>query len=942
MLTDADLERMFAARNTPDAGRQLIRRIRETGPVRSLQGRMDTVRTRYVSRKMDRALYAESRTVEFPGLYMREHDATTLEYWPQPVELDIKTGAAGKGGTRVQHTPDLFIITTEQFVVEEWREEARLLRLAMESPDRFWKDDDGRWHYGPVEEHLTKLGIDYRLRSADEHPRVLLSNLQFLEDYTLESTPVVPDGEAKRLQKLLGEVGHMSHLELIGEHGFSADHVFQLVLSRDVYVDLHDTILRKTAELTIYANETVGKADAVLRRGNQQALPSSAMPIRVGQPFMYDGKPLKVAMLGTTSIIARDADGVEFPLGLQLVSDLFKQQMLEAGASNTLEPEANLDEVIVEQKKLSKAIERLEALQAPEASGLSERTLRRMRAKVAGVTSPQAQLEALMPELEGNRNAKLPAKVIEVAKKALKHHNTPACPTVKATFHRFLVLCEEEDVIPMSQSSFYEWVKGFTDVRAREGRRKAKAQAPIPLTYDYEHPVHGVLPHEVVYCDHTILNLMTKGMVLPELGKPVLTLMVDGAMTKPRAFYLSYQPAGNDAVLMCLRDYVRRNGRLPRVLVLDNGKEFHSVALKQFCSMFGIAIRWRRRSTPRDSTVVERMLGASEQEVISALAGNSIKLKDPRSVSSSHLPDKHIAWTLPARHGALEHYFFKVMPQRIHPRLGMTPDAFEQKCIREMGAREHLMVRYDMQFKLLTAPNPATNPVRAVDRQRGVYVDGIYYWNDRLGNAKAGESVEVRVEPWNARLIYINLQGAWICGQARDGGRLNGRFRYEQEVLTREERRRKKTAANNDKGTVKHAKNRVLMWEPEHWDERLREQMSEAYYIYHRLGMTEVMPEATNALGTSVALPLPRGSDMSLIHGIEAEPDVKPVSDAQDDADEAAPAPSPDAKAKVSGGRKKGSTSKPSAPKTTKAAAVPPASSLATASSTDDDSSDYF
>lgn len=930
MLNDTELERLFAQWRTPEAGRKLIRRIRETGPVRALQGRMDTVRTRYMSTKMKRAVYAESRTVEFPGLFVREHDPATHEYWPQPIELDIKTSVAGKCGTRVQHIPDLFVIEAHRFVMEEWREEARLLRLAMEKPDRFWKDDDGQWHYGPVEEHLAKLGISYRLRSADEHPRVLLSNLHFLEDYSRESTPAVPEGEAKRLLKLLAEVGHISHAELIGEHAFAADHVFQLILSRDAYVDLDSTLLRKTADLTIYANETIGKTDALLKRRNEQPLPSSALPIRVGQPFMYDGKAFKVALLGTTSIVARDCEGVETQLSLQLVSDLFRNQLVDAQVSSRLEPEPNLDDIIVEQKKLSKAVEYHAALQAPEASNLSDRHMRRLRAKVAGVTSPQAQLEALMPLLEGNRTPRLPSEVIDLAKEAMKKHNTAACPTVKATYHRYIVLCDEAGVDPMGQSSFYAWVKNHTNIKAREGRRKARAQAPIPLLFDYEHPVHGVLPHEVVYCDHTIVNLMTKGMVLPNLGKPVLSVMVDGAMTKPRAFYLSYQPAGTEAVQMCLRDYVRRHGRLPRVLVLDNGKEFHSVALKQFCSIFGIAIRWRRRSTPRDSTVVERMLGASEQEVISALAGNSIALKDPRSVSSSHQPEKHIAWTLPALHGALDHYFFKVMPARMHPRLGMTPDAFERKCILEMGAREHLMVRYDMPFKLLTAPNPTT-PTRSVDRQRGVFVDGIYYWNDRLGNAKAGEVVEVRVEPWNARLIYVNFQGNWICAQARDGGRLNGRFRYEQEVLVREERRRMRTAANNSKNTVDHARKRVALWEPELWDERLREQMSEAYYIYQRLGMTEVMPEATNEHGASVALPMPRGSDMPLIRAIEAEPDVAPVSDDQSDTLKSRAASSPAAGTDGGCRQKKAG---PLSPSRTDVAAPTPASQPASAAST--------
>jgi putative transposase len=369
----------------------------------------------------------------------------------------------------------------------------------------------------------------------------------------------------------------------------------------------------------------------------------------------------------------------------------------------------------------------------------------------------------------------------------------------------------------MGQTAFYRWVHQREDVAAREGKRKEYQQAPIPLTYDFEHPVHGVLPHEVVYCDHTILNVFLKGSRLANLGKPTLSVMLDGAMTKPRAFFLSYQPPSTVSVLMCLRDYVRRHGRLPRILVLDNGREFHSEALKLFCSLFGVEIRWRRRSRPRDSSMVERLLGATETEVISSLDGNSLALKDPRMVSSSHHPEKHISWTLPALHGSIEHFLFKVYPARVHPKLGMSPNDFEKRQQLELGARGHVMVRYDAMFKLLTAPHSSSKATRSVDRMRGIYVDGQYYWHDLLRTAKKAEHVEVRVELWHARVIYINFRGQWIVGQARDGGRLEGRFRAEFELQRREESRRSKADAARDKHSVAHSRAKTTLWTPELW-----------------------------------------------------------------------------------------------------------------------------
>jgi len=94
------------------------------------------------------------------------------------------------------------------------------------------------------------------------------------------------------------------------------------------------------------------------------------------------------------------------------------------------------------------------------------------------------------------------------------------------------------------------------------------------------------LLYEVVYIDHTIVNIFIKGTICENLGKPVLTIAVDGALSKVRAFVLWFRSASVDSVLMLLRDYVIRNGCLPRIIVLDNGKEFHSDALKLICSLF--------------------------------------------------------------------------------------------------------------------------------------------------------------------------------------------------------------------------------------------------------------------------------------------------------------------------------------------------------------------
>jgi putative transposase len=872
VLSNTDIERQFVRFNTPESGRSLVRQARANGPVRKLQSNTDSVRTRYISRKMGRALFAESRTVELPAIVLREADQAIHELWPQPFTIDLIVEAPAGGRTRRQHTPDLLLVSEEEgFLVEEWREEKRLLRLAMERPHLFHKDDEGCWHYKPAEEYFAKAGIKYRLRSADELPRIYIANLHFLEDYSKEEAPLVPSEEVARLRALLEQQASIRHVDLIYQHGFTADHIFQMLLMRIGFVDLYEQRMDLTDDLRIFRDETIYRADHLLQAPVIAQLPANAIAIREGSKFIYDGRQMEVVLCGATEVIVRHGEGHTSSLPVPLVHDLFKQNMISAeAATNQVEVAYSLDEVVASKADLQRALARLEALNNPKSAQWSERTMRRLSKRVEGAESVQDKLQLLMSNYPSERAPRIPNEVIALADKAVLEHNKPTKPTIASTYASLVTLCEAAGLMPMSRSTFYEWIKSRENVLAREGRRAKYQKAPIPLTFDYEHPVHGVLPHEIVYIDHTIANVFLKGQSVDDLGKPTLSIAVDGALSMTRALYLSFDPPSANTVLMILRDYVRRHGRLPRTIVLDNGAEFHSVALLKFCSQFGVHIRWRRRSKARDSSLVERSLGATEQEVIANIEGNTLALKNPRNVSPEVQPSRFIKWTLQALHGALEYYLFEHHPSRVHPRFGISPRDYESRMKLERGARSFVIVRYDTLFKLLTSPHAVGKRTRVIDRMRGVFVDGVFYWNDKLSHARKKEQAEVRREMWCARVVYVCFRGEWLIAQARDGGRLDGRFLHEYELARRTENRAKRNLAQRDRTSVRVSRDKTALMIPEIWDARLRDQAMETYYVYQRLGMTEALPEATNTRASVFDLGLPLARHSELIEAIDA------------------------------------------------------------------------
>lgn len=844
MLTGAQLQNLLADLHISRAGRLLIEEARREGPARTIERRTDTVRTSHFSHVMGDHIVAESRTVELAAILLHEHAAGIREIWPQPFSIDLEIAGPTGGRTRIQHTPDLLLIFESEIVVEEWREEKRLQRLAKKSPHRYRKDEQGLWHDAPAEAYFKDLGITYRLCSADELPRILLANISFLHEYNKADARPVPDEIAVRVQAVIAERKVIPYLQLIYDHHFDADHIWKLISDGALFAELHEQRLDQVDDLLLFRDRATYRAHALLGNDPGTTRPASTLELRVGTRFDFDGRQYEVAMLGTQSVAAKDAKGTVTTLPISVVADLFHAGSIEEQLpSRTVEADFALVPALADSRKLEIALTRLDAIQNPDASGLSRRQIRRYAKRIAGAISRSQQLEMLLPNNLGNRAPRLPEKTVTLAMRAIGEHNKPRRQKTSATFALYVTLCDDAGVKPMSQPSFYRLVKQHEDILAREGRRAAYQKAPIQLTFDYEHPVHGVRPHEVVYIDHTTVNQFLKGRVIPNLGKPYLSIAVDGAVGSTRAMYLSFDAPSANVVLMVLRDYVRRNGRLPKTIVLDNGSEFHSAALKLFCRIFQIDIRWRRRSRPRDSSMVERMLGATEQELISALDGNTIALKDPRMVSSSVHPDNFVKWTLPGLHGAIEHYLFEHHPSRIHPRCGETLRDRENRLIRELGAQpDTMMVRYDATLRLMTAPHSGTR-TRKVDRQRGVFVDGMFYWNDKLARARPGERVEVRVEMWCARIVYVHFRDEWLVAQARDGRRLEGRFRHEFEIAKRAENRAKRRLAHADRRSTRVSRDKVKMFIPERWDPRLREQAMEAHYLYESLGMAEVWPE---------------------------------------------------------------------------------------------------
>ncbi|TNE65433.1 MAG: hypothetical protein EP335_05815 [Alphaproteobacteria bacterium] len=178
----------------------------------------------------------------------------------------------------------------------------------------------------------------------------------------------------------------------------------------------------------------------------------------------------------------------------------------------------------------------------------------------------------------------------------------------------------------------------YTVVRCREGKdiadRRFRAYGKSPV---------ATRPLERVEIDHTVLDLILvdEETGLP-LGRPTLTVAIDCYSRMIVGFYLGFEPPGWQTVMHCLRMMIMPKGEVIdgfpsingvwpcfgacEVLVVDNGREFHSTDLEMACEQLGIEVVYAPRTKAWYKGKVERIFGTINTRLLRGVKGKTLPI----------------------------------------------------------------------------------------------------------------------------------------------------------------------------------------------------------------------------------------------------------------------------------------------------------------------------
>lgn len=849
MLNKEELIELFDRVGLPPKGRDIVLRARVEAPVRVVKSQGGNVITLFASRKMGREIRSESRHIEFAAAVDKEYDRNVIEYYAQPCLLRLELIDDATGEIRaIQHTPDYLVITGDGIALEEWKSESKLTRLAERYPYRYQKASDGRWYAQQIERQLAEFGIRYRVCSDASLPRKRVENLLHLSDYLHPAAPPCPDSVLQRVQAVLREHGAVYISELLAApFNFNPDELNKAVADNLVVADLDREALHQPLRARLYRDATLRDFLAAdVKTGQVPGQASFAIDIAQGAVFRYESQELTITMVGEHDIVCNSCTG-----GTRTLS---RNWLLDAIDKNQVTPvrgmeNKTLDLARYKEEELRVAARR-EVMLASEKPPVSNRTLRRWLAKQKSTLANGGnEVLALVPQTaaRGNRTTRLSEEQEHWLNHVIETKwSSPEASNYKTCYRHLVIACDSAGIKPPAYPTLIERIKAIEDARTtrgRHGKRMAYQMSEFIDVLYVDTPTHGSRPFQYVHIDHTQLDIeLISSRTGKPLGRPWLSFAVDAYSRRIVAIYLTFDPPSYHSVMMVMRDMVRRFGRLPEFVVVDNGRDFMSSAFETFLEVMGTHLRFRPAGQPRHGAVLERMFGRANTEYIHNLSGNTKATKNVRMTTGKHMPVNFAEWTLESMYHGITYWATEYYDQNLHPALDCSPRECFQRGMAMTGARPQRQILFNEDFLIATCPPVDRGGVRVAHNQRGVKVHDMLFWHADFRDPRyGGEKWPVRYDPWDASSVYVRLKDRWVRARCRNLMGLGQLTEQERRALTEEYINSSGAPVNDERG-VQRLREFMQVFKPQGAMAAAFERQAENKALFNQLQLSCIQP----------------------------------------------------------------------------------------------------
>jgi putative transposase len=786
-------------------GCDLVDQIRTSDPARSVSGGAGVnVSGRYASNKMGHTIQFESHTCELPFIiscceFPRVDDV--LEYWDQPHTLRLRYQNKNGRMISTQHTPDYFLMHPDKAGFTECKLEETLIKLAKEQPNKFVLDSSGHWRCPPAEAEAAKYGLYYRVFSSSEIDRTLFRNTVFLEDFLRPGAPEVSEAATNSIVKLVTQSEGLSLsnlLALTAEVGESADTVYQLMATGTIYVDLSREALINHGRVQVYSAKSVAESPALV-----MAPKAKYVDIQVGEMIQWGDRVLEIANLDQQNVwlIGEGANHPKVPRP-HFEKMIIKGDVRQATSETTQRPGLSWKELLEDAKPqaVKEAHKRYEVVmkfsQGEKVSNVPLSTLERWTRQYRKAQLLYGNgLIGLIPRWaqRGDRSTeRLPARVMELMIGLIKSdYETKVQSGMNVVYGKLRIACAKIKEQPPSYRTFVNYVNSrpkHEQDEKRRGSRAAYGSEPFYYYLDKDTPRHGDRPFEIGHIDHTELDIELRDPITGQnFGRPWATFLTDACTRRILVAYLVFEKPSYRTCMMVLRECVRRFGRLPQTIVTDGGPDFKSIYFECLAAAFEMTVKRRPKARGRFGSVIENAFGVAHEMFVYNLQGNTqLTHDDVRLVTPESNPKELAVWTLGPLYESLCDWAYERYDTQEHGTLKESPRAMYVRTLAQTGHRNHRMIAYNEDFRILTLPTTPKGTAKNI-QNKGVRINNEYYWHSILDQRELLEKqLPIKYEPYDYTIAWVYAKGKWVKCLSQEHYQMRGLTEAELQLRTAE------------------------------------------------------------------------------------------------------------------------------------------------------------
>ncbi|MBU2886758.1 DDE-type integrase/transposase/recombinase [Gilvimarinus agarilyticus] len=716
---------------------------------------------------------SESRAAELPFLLWCEFSSTVIAYYDQPEA--IKISYRNKHGKKVTHleTPDFLVVRKDGVHLVECKKVSFLEKAVVDNPNRFIKTAQG-YASPPAVAAANELGLKHVISTDRDFTPVFTRNCIFLLNF-IDDLKIHDEIISEKVVQAIRRSGNRLRLNDIND-AFPQPAVIQALFHSQIFVDLNAQLLCQPEFVWVYYDRTYMDAVNRLTKEEQLVAAVSIRQLKDSPSVWWQGAEWEVlnvndypnvslTIRGESRLVTLTDDDLTQAFSLQEIYVKDSRYLESLRAENILcsYKAHQIDEALTRQAILKRPPEQ----QAP----VSARTLNRWKKSAKLSSDPLIGLISKKDQ-RGNRESRLIPEVLDLINQHIeKTLLQPSPPSTYKVYGDFKADCDKLGLTACSLNAFYKRVNKI-DVKYRilkqQGFRASYALGPEPREIDlnWDLPYHGDFIFEVVHVDHTPveMTLVSKITGEPLEGTLNLSTLYDGHSRKILAVYISFEKPSYRATMMLLRECYRRYSRLPLFLVADHGPDFKSNYFDATISDLGMHKRRRPKCASRHGSIIERVFGTTESELIHCLKGNKQLQKLGRGQSTSHHSSKRASWTPDTFNTALKDYAYLRHPHIARRGISETAQSRWDRSLSTFDECPGTKIKSEVAFILATLPNAHSKDGCRTLTNNQLHFNNVDYLLSVKVPGYSGKKcrIPVKFDPYDISYIWGKIENRWV------------------------------------------------------------------------------------------------------------------------------------------------------------------------------------